>query len=298
MRSIVNYPERGIDGKNSYRGNCSGLLIEDLIKQFNIRHITDFMVGSGTTEDVATRMGIESSCFDLNRGFDLLNNDIPLRSDFIFWHPPYWDIIRYAGEQYDADLVEKNYGFDPRDRDLSKSQGWDAFVRQMNACMIKQFATLEKGGRMAVLVGDIKKKGKLFSMILELAKPGTIENIVIKTQHNCWSDRKDYSNRSFIPIEHEYLLIVKKDDLLIFPVQMTRSIEADMRDLRVSTWRDVVAAVLDKLGGKACLSELYEAIDGHKKTKNNPHWREKVRQTLQMGDCFANAERGVWCMSA
>lgn len=86
--------------------------------------------------------------------------------------------------------------------------------------------------------------------------------------------------------------------MLVFPIQMARTIEADMRDLKVSTWRDVVAAVLDKLGGKASLSELYEAIDGHKKTKNNPHWKAKIRQTLQMGDCFTSSERGVWSVAA
>ena len=192
MKSIVSYPERGGDGKNSYRGNCSGLLIEDLINQFHVQEITDCMVGSGTTEDVAKRMGIESHGFDLNRGFDLMNDDIPLRSQFIFWHPPYWDIIKYAGAQYSADEVMKQYGFDPRERDLSKAQSWEDFVKQMNYAMVKQFATLEKGGRMAVLVGDIKKKGKLYSMILELAKPGTVENIVIKAQHNCWSDRQSW----------------------------------------------------------------------------------------------------------
>ena len=69
MRSIVSYPDRGTDGKNTYRGNCSGLLIEDLIKQFKVKQISDFMVGSGTTEDVAYRMGIQSNCFDLNRGY-------------------------------------------------------------------------------------------------------------------------------------------------------------------------------------------------------------------------------------
>ena len=53
MHSIVSYPDRGTDGENSYRGNCSGRLIEDLINQFHVRQITDFMVGSGTTEDVA-----------------------------------------------------------------------------------------------------------------------------------------------------------------------------------------------------------------------------------------------------
>ena len=146
---------------------------------------------------------------------------------------------------------------------------------------------------MTVLVGDIKKKGKLYSMILELAKPGTIENIVIKAQHNCWSDRQQYSG-SFIPIVHEYLLIVQKDNLLIFPVQLTRNVNADMRDLRSSTWRDVVAAVLDQLGGTASLPELYKAIEGHRKARENPHWKEKVRQTLQRGTCFSSTERGVW----
>ena len=80
MHSIVSYPDRGTDGENSYRGNCSGRLIEDLINQFHVRQITDFMVGSGTTEDVAKRMGISSACFDLNRGFDLLNDILSMRS--------------------------------------------------------------------------------------------------------------------------------------------------------------------------------------------------------------------------
>lgn len=294
MKSIVSYPDRGIDGKNTYRGNCSGLLIEDLIKQFNIQQLSDFMCGSGTTEDVARRMGIQSNCFDLNRGFDLMNCDIPLRSENIFWHPPYWSIIRYAGAQYSAEQVKKDFGFDPRAYDLSREQPWEEFVKEMNYCMIKQFASLEKGGRMAVLVGDIKKKRKLYSMILELAKPGTIENIVVKAQHNCWSDRQSYSNNNFIPIVHEYLLIVRKDNLLAFPIQMTRTVQADMRDINSSTWRDVVAAVMDSLGGKASLNDLYAAIGGHKKTKTNPHWKEKVRQTLQLGDCFVSTQRGVW----
>lgn len=299
MKSIVSYPERGSDGKNSYRGNCSGLLIEDLIRQFKVSEITDFMVGSGTTEDVARRMNVKSHCFDLNQGFDIMNDEISLRSQFIFWHPPYWDIIKYAGAQYSADEVMKQYGFDPRERDLSKSQSWEEFVKQMNYAMIKQFATLEKGGRMAVLVGDIKKKGKLYSMILELAKPGTVENIVIKAQHNCWSDRQNYSGR-FIPIEHEYLLIVKKDNLLVFNVQMVRDVQVDMRDLKVSTWRDILYGILESMGGKATLSELYQAVEGHKRTRTggNTHWKEKVRQTLHEGKCFIQGQTGEWALAA
>lgn len=57
----------------------------------------------------------------------------------------------------------------------------------MNYAMMKQFSALENGGRMAVLMGDIKKKGRLYSMLAEIVKPGTLENIIIKAQHNCFS---------------------------------------------------------------------------------------------------------------
>lgn len=36
MLSVVDYPDRGYGGKNTYRGNCSPKLIEDLIDQYQI----------------------------------------------------------------------------------------------------------------------------------------------------------------------------------------------------------------------------------------------------------------------
>lgn len=91
MKSIVRYPERGTGGKNTYRGNCSPKLIEDLISQFQVSEICDYMAGSYTTRDAANSMGIKSHCYDLNHGFDLLDMEIQERPEFIFWHPPYWD---------------------------------------------------------------------------------------------------------------------------------------------------------------------------------------------------------------
>ena len=34
MESVVSYMERGQYGNSKYRGNCSGFVIKDLIKQF------------------------------------------------------------------------------------------------------------------------------------------------------------------------------------------------------------------------------------------------------------------------
>lgn len=114
LTSIVSYPERGTGGNNRYRGNCSPKLIEDLIGFFKPAEICDYMCGSGTTQDAAHSMGIISHCYDLHSGFDLINCEIPERPEFVFWHPPYWDMITYSDVMYKASEVQSKYGYDPR----------------------------------------------------------------------------------------------------------------------------------------------------------------------------------------
>jgi site-specific DNA-methyltransferase (adenine-specific) len=46
---------------------------------------------------------------------------------------------------------------------------------------------------------------------------------------------------------------------------------------RAKCWKEAVQMALDACGGRATLSEIYAAIEGHKPTLN-PWWREKVRQ--------------------
>ena len=296
LTSIVSYPERGEGGNNRYRGNCSPKLIEDLIGFFKPTEICDYMCGSGTTKAAADKCGIQSRLYDLHSGFDIMNSDIKERPEFIFWHPPYWDIIKYSDVMYNASDVQNRYGYDPRKLDLSRIPNWEQFVEAMNYAMMKQFASLEKGGRMAVLMGDIKKRGKLYSMLAEIIKPGTLENIIIKAQHNCFSDNTQYSG-SFIPILHEYVMIVRKDTPLLVPVIVTKEIRADIRDMAGATWRDVVAAVLEECTEAVTLTYLYEQIESHKKAQNNKHWREKIRQTLQINpNHFHHTDRGMWVL--
>ena len=296
LTSIVSYPERGEGGNNRYRGNCSPKLIEDLIGFFKPTEICDYMCGSGTTKAAADKCGIQSRLYDLHSGFDIMNSEIKERPEFIFWHPPYWDIIKYSDVMYKASDVQNRYGYDPRKLDLSRIPNWEQFVEAMNYAMMKQFSSLEKGGRMAVLMGDIKKRGKLYSMLAEIIKPGTLENIIIKAQHNCFSDKTQYSG-SFIPILHEYVMIVRKDTPLLVPVIVAKEIKADIRDMAGATWRDVVAAVLEECTEAVTLTYLYEQIEPHKKAQNNKHWREKIRQTLQINpNHFHHTDRGMWVL--
>lgn len=299
MQSIVSYPDRGSYGRNNYRGNCSGLLIKDIIAQYHIKGLSDFMVGSGTTEDVVREAGLRGCFADLNRGFDMVSMDIPERAENIFWHPPYHNMIVYSGKQYDIKQVEAATGLAAETilaNDLSRCKSWEEFVKMMNYCMMKQFSALEPGGRMFVLVGDMKRRGALYSMIRELICPGTMENIIIKAQHNCWSDRQSYSG-NFVPIIHEYLLVTRKDKSLVVPVSWGTSKEYDMRSFGDQSWRDLVYAVIQDNGGKMSLQELYDALKDSAKAKRNAHWQEKIRQTVQNVKNFVRTERGCYTLA-
>lgn len=298
MESIVSYPSRGEYGNNRYRGNCSGLLIEDLIRQYRLEGLSDFMVGSGTTEDVVRKAGIRGDFADLNRGYDMMSMDIPSRAENCFWHPPYGDMIQYSGSQYSDRKILEEYGIDCSQADLSRCRDWDEFVQKMNYCMMKQFAALEKGGRMFVLMGDMKKRGRLYSMLADIVKPGKLEQIIIKAQHNTWSERQSYSNRNFVPIVHEYLMVVQKENGLYIPVSMTSKQSLDIRDSVSASWRDVVMAVLEEQGGQMCLDELYAKLQGYRKASLNVHWKEKVRQTVQNLRYFTRTGRGVYALAA
>lgn len=288
MQSIISYPERGKWGDSSYRGNCSGHVIKDLILHFypnsKPKRFVEVFSGGGTGLDVARELGITNSVhLDLNTGWNALKDEIPYGSDFVFSHPPYWDIIRYETQRgsYDPD-------------DLSNVMSYDEFIHKLDKVNAKIYQSLLNGGRHAFLVGDIRKKGKYYSIIKDMTWFGDLESHVIKVQHNCWSDNKKYANNRFIPIIHEHLLIFKKNEVWAVELKRTVSQSFDLRQFNNITWRDLVQGAIEWLGGKATLKEIYEVIKGSKKTERNAHWKEKIRQTLQLHDNFIAVERGVW----
>lgn len=285
MKSLVSYPERGKWGNSKYRGNATGKLIVDLHKVFRFNEISDYMAGSFTTKDVGNDLGIITNTYDLNSGFDLIENDIEERNNFIYWHPPYWDIIKYSGYMY---------GDNPLKNDLSHIANYDEFIRAINYCLAKQYASLKLGGRVAILMADVKKNKKLYSMLLDMNKLGTIEQIVIKQQINCMSENKKYNN-NFIKIAHEYCLILRKDEPLILDYMITKRGRMDLRNSTNITWKDLICNVMEKQGSRIPLEMIYKSLDGYKKTENNKNWQAKVRQTLQRYPrIFNNVESGVW----
>ncbi|WP_193065169.1 DNA methyltransferase [Oceanobacillus oncorhynchi] len=287
MKSIISYPDRGSWGDALYRGNTSGHVIKDVIQQFfpsqPPKQFIEVFSGGGTGEDVAADLGVKNSIhLDLNSGWNVLTDEIPFGSDLIFSHPPYWNIISY--QRYNGGHPD----------DLSLNMSYEEFISKLDQVNAKIYQSLLNGGRHAFLVGDVRRKGAYYSIIKDMTWFGSLEAHIIKAQHNTLSDNKQYSNNNFIPISHEHLLVFKKDKVWILPIKSTVTKYFDLRQFNNITWRDLIQGALEWLGGKAELTEIYKVIEGSKRTLKNSHWKDKIRQTLQLHDNFWSSSRGVW----
>lgn len=288
LTSIMNFQERGIWGNSRYRGNCSGFVIKNLLDHFKPKKFMEIFAGGGTGYDVAKDLGYENSIhLDLNPhwgGHNVLKDDIPEGTDFTFLHPPYHDIIQYSGEMWGEAHPD----------DLSRCPSYDDFISKLDKVHAKVYASLRNGGRMAILVGDCRRNGDYFSIMMDMAKIGKLESHIIKIQNNCVSDRTSYKGK-FIPILHEHLLVFRKNDVWAIPLAMTKKTTIDMKNSDTPTWRDLLQATMESHpSNEINLSDLYALIGTTRKASKNPHWKEKIRQTLQLHDEFEPVERGIW----
>ena len=197
LTSIVSYPDRGPWGDNRYPGNSSGYLLIDLCATYAPRTVLDPMEGGGTSRDVCADMGIAYQGFDLQSGCDSLRDEIGDGYDLIFWHPPYHDM--------------KVYSDDPRD--LSRAGSLAAFGALLRAGYWRFFERLAPSGRLAILIGDLRRHGRYEPLTADVARldRNHLAGIIVKAQHNVSSNRTQYSG-AFVPILHETLTIFQRPE--------------------------------------------------------------------------------------
>lgn len=205
MSSVISYPERSpLWGDGKYRGNCDGRLFKDLVLRYRPKRVADPMMGSGTTRDVTAglnqnrRLNIHYCGGDLRTGFNLLRRDFRGTYDFIWIHPPYWNIIRYSDEP----------------DDLSTIDDYPEFLGKLRICLAKCYRALAPGGRLAVLVADIRRTGQYTPLGRDVMNMegdlGKLVSVIIKAQHNCRSDAIPYRHMAEVPIKHEYCIVFRK----------------------------------------------------------------------------------------
>lgn len=197
--TVLSFPDRGPWGDNRYRGNCSGWYQAFLIWKYKVHKMAELFSGSGTGYDVAKDMGIDYVGADLNPNpvrpgilsVNAVTDEVPVEftdADFCFMHPPYgMEIgIPYAGSMYPDPMKQ-----------LSKSDlgqmPWETFMKTLNEIVMKYFAAMQSGAKMGILMGDVRRKGILHSMLTDIVKPGELEQIIIKMQHNTFSQNRSYT---------------------------------------------------------------------------------------------------------
>lgn len=299
--TLLSFPERGPWGDRAYRGNCSGFIQAFLAWKYQVKKMAELFAGSGTGYDVCKDLGIDYIGADLNPNpvrpgilnINALLDEVPeefLGADLTFMHPPYGKEINipYAGSMYKdptGNLSKSDLGQMP----------WPQFINALNTIIMKYYAAMESGTRMAILMGDVRRQGKCYSMLKDIVQPGQLDQIIIKAQHNCVSDGRAYAHKNFVPIVHEYIMVIKKLLPYMIDFSLPQKFEKDIRDSKSATWRDVVMAVMKKFDKSATLEQIYAEIDGHEKCKANANWQAKVRQILQQ--YCKPISRGVWAVA-
>jgi hypothetical protein len=202
LTSIHATPGRGDYGNPRYRGNCSGLLIRDLLKFYVPRRVLDPMQGGATCRDVCKELGIDYEGRDLRDGFDATRQESFWRQgyfDFVWLHPPYWNMVRY----------------NPSDsRCLSNAPTLEAFVAALRSVLRNCRSILTENGKIAVLMGDGKHRGHYLGLPFHTFNAAAAEGLrlaapeIIRFGHGSTSSTKVYST-SFIPRLHDVCLVLE-----------------------------------------------------------------------------------------
>lgn len=201
--SIHATPGRGNFGDAGYRGNCSGLLVHDLLLYYRPTRVFDPMSGGGTCRDVCEELGIECVSRDVRSGFDAADAT-SFRGlgefDFVWLHPPYWKMIHWSN--------------DPRC--LANAPTLADFLDRLQAVLLNCRRVLRHPGVLAVLMGDLREKGRYLALPfrtlsaaeavgLELAAPE-----IIRFSHGTTSAAEKEYPVSIIPRVHDVCLLLRR----------------------------------------------------------------------------------------
>lgn len=316
LRSIERKVKRTTGhGNPSYRGNADSdifrkaikYLFNKMKKEKNISKIivADFMEGSGTTKDLCKTLEfVHYVGNDLRYGFDRTSDESTVRPDIEILHPPYFvalskttgklsNMPQYGGVQWKNDKVDLS-------ADGSHIHTWEEYVKWNNKLIAKAMLNLPVGGRLLYMNAPAKFEGKYYDIFKDMDIYGELEQVIIKEQYNTFSDNIQYAG-SFIPIVHEYLLIIKKTSALKVACQIAKRTFVDLLKSTKITWKELVQNVVEHLGGVANEKQVVEFLKehNHPKLNGNNFPERKVSQIFTtFKDIYECVDRGVYALKS
>lgn len=223
------FPNRGSWATHSgnYRGNWSPYVPRNLILRYSSPRdwVLDQFMGSGTTLVEAKLLNRNAIGIDINpQSISISETNLEFQYetnakvfikkgnatnlyfikecsiDFICMHPPYANIIKYSNEiEGDMSLLDV-----------------DEFLKEMEKVAREAYRVLKKGKMCAIMMGDIRKHGKVvplgFRTMECFLQTGFLnKEIIIKEQHHCHStDYWKIKNKDFLLLAHEYIFVFQK----------------------------------------------------------------------------------------
>lgn len=196
--------DHGKYGDAKFRGNCSGYIIRDVLEYYCAMSCFDAMEGSGTCRDVCEELGIEFGGMDLSNGTDARDstNFTAMRGeyDFVWMHPPYWDMIVY-NDHPDC---------------LSQAKTLVEFLQALSEVVDNCLSILKADGRMGILIGGYTRYGFHFPLAFETWRMIVEEHDlrlaaceIIRPSYGATSSYREYST-SFIPCVHDTLMVFQR----------------------------------------------------------------------------------------
>lgn len=227
--TIWSFSDRGSWATHSgkYRGNWSPYVPRNLILRYSKPGdwVLDQFMGSGTTLVEAKLLNRNTIGVDINQQ-SVSISEINLRFqcnsksklhireanannlsfikdasiDLICTHPPYANIIKYS-KDISGDISLLTY---------------EEFLKEMSLVAQESYRILKKRKICALMIGDIRKYGKVvplgFRVMECFLKAGFVsKEIIIKEQHNCRSTEYwEKQDNNFLLLAHEYIFVFQK----------------------------------------------------------------------------------------
>jgi len=202
-------------GDSSFHGNAPTQVVEQCILRLTEEYDTvlDVMAGSGTTIDVCKVLKRKCVAYDLNpKRKDIIKNDsrqLPLKDnsvDFVFIHPPYWDMVKFSQDEKDMSKCQLNDFYDSMDKVISEAK-----------------RVVRKEKHIAILIGDLVRKGEFIPLTRKVANIAESSGLIdcgqaIKLTNNSVSQIRrgktiyaELAVTKNLKVNHDHVLFFKKN---------------------------------------------------------------------------------------
>jgi len=216
LSSIWNIGKRdNCAGDSNFYGNAPTQVVEQCILRLTCENdlVLDPMAGSGTTLDVCKYLKRKCIGYDLNpQREDIIKNDshsLALSDnsvDFIFFHPPYWNMVKYSKDKKDFSTGTLN-----------------DFLNSIDIFFSEAKRVLKNGKYISILAGDLVENGKFVPLtrkIANIAESNGFEDCgqAIKITSNSVSQIRrgkviyaELANTNNLKVNHDHVLFFKKN---------------------------------------------------------------------------------------